>query len=65
MAPPEYQLMGFLKYGGTEGSGANTSNQRSTFGVGYGTAEVYRKRVTIAHLWQMNSSSGQMLRKDL
>jgi DDE superfamily endonuclease len=48
MAPPEHQLMVFLKYVGTEGAGANNSNQRHTFGVGYGTAEVYRRRVTIA-----------------
>jgi DDE superfamily endonuclease len=48
MAPPQYQLMVFLKYVGTEGTGANNSNQRHTFGVGYGTAELYRKRVTIA-----------------
>jgi hypothetical protein len=38
----------FLKYVGTEGSGANNSNQRHTFSVGYGTAELYRERVTTA-----------------
>jgi DDE superfamily endonuclease len=48
MAPPQYQLMVFLKYVGTEGSGANNSNQRNTFGVGYGTSDVYRDRVTQA-----------------
>jgi hypothetical protein len=42
MAPPQYQLMVFLKFVGTEGAGANNSNQRSTFGVGYGTAALYR-----------------------
>jgi hypothetical protein len=48
MAPPEYQLMVFLKYIGTEGSGASNANQRSTFGVGYGTATLYRRRVAAA-----------------
>ena len=48
MAPPSYQLMVFLKYVGTEGSGASNSNQRGTFGVGYGTADLYRARVTKA-----------------
>jgi DDE superfamily endonuclease len=56
-APPKYQLMVFLKYVGTEGAGANNSNQRHTFGVGYGTAEVYRKRVTIA----LNSLADQYI----
>ena len=48
MAPTAYQLMVFLKYVGTEGTGATNSNQRSTFGVGYGTADLYRRRVTTA-----------------
>jgi DDE superfamily endonuclease len=48
MAPPQHQLLVFLKYVGTEGSGTNTANQRHTFGVGYGTAKLYRKRVTKA-----------------
>ena len=46
MAPASHQLMVFLKYVGTEGTGASNSNQRATFGVGYGTASLYRKRVT-------------------
>jgi DDE superfamily endonuclease len=50
MAPPEHQLMVFLKYIGTEGSGASNANQRNTFGVGYGTAALYRRRVTTALL---------------
>lgn len=48
MAPPEHQLMVFLKYIGTEGAGASNANQRQTFGVGYGSAHNYRKRVTAA-----------------
>ena len=48
MTPTAHQLMVWLKYVGTEGSGASNSNQRGTFGVGYGTADLYRKRVTIA-----------------
>jgi hypothetical protein len=37
-----------LKYVGTEDASANNSNQRNTFGVGYGTADLYRRRVTRA-----------------
>ena len=48
MAPAAHQLMVFLKYVGTEGTGASNSNQRATFGVGCGTASLYRKRVTKA-----------------
>ena len=44
-APPAHQLMVFLKYVGTEGSGASNGNQRSTFAIGYGTALLYRERV--------------------
>ena len=48
-APVLYQLMVFfLKYIGTEGNGASNSNQRQTFGISYGSATNYRKRVTIA-----------------
>jgi DDE superfamily endonuclease len=50
MAPPEHQLMVFLKYIGTEGAGASNANQRQMFGVGYGTAALYRRRVTTAIL---------------
>lgn len=46
--PPSYQLLVFLKYVGTEGSGASNANQRCTFGIGYGTAALYRDRVTKA-----------------
>ena len=47
-APPAHQLLVFLKYVGTEGAGASSANQRSTFGIGHGTANVYRERVTKA-----------------
>jgi DDE superfamily endonuclease len=47
-APVQYQLMTWLKYVGTEGSGGSNANQRNTFGVGYGTAAKYRDRVTTA-----------------
>jgi hypothetical protein len=41
--------MTWLKYVGTEGSGASNSHQQGTFGIGYyGTADVYRERVTKA-----------------
>ena len=49
-APPSHQLMVFLKFVGTEGSGASNANQRHTFHIGYGTSEKYRKRVTQALL---------------
>jgi hypothetical protein len=58
MAPPEYQLMVFLKYVGTEGDGANNAGQRNTFGIGYGTALNYRRRVTDA----LRSLSDQFIR---
>jgi hypothetical protein len=45
-----HQLMVFLKFIGTEGSGASNANQRSTFAIGYGTSEKYRRRVTKALL---------------
>jgi hypothetical protein len=48
MAPAEYQLMVFLKYVGTEGDEANNAGQRNLFGIGYGTALNYRRRVTKA-----------------
>lgn len=47
-APVAHQLMVFLKFLGTEGSGGNNSNQRGHFAVGYGTADLYRKRVCTA-----------------
>jgi hypothetical protein len=48
--PVAYQLMVFLFYIGTEGSGANNAGQRSTFAISYGVAQVYRERVTSAIL---------------
>lgn len=49
-APVAHQLMVFLKFIGTEGTGASNANQRHTFAIGYGTAEKYRRRVTKALL---------------
>ena len=43
-----YQLMTWLKFVGTEGSGGNNSNQRTTFKISCGAAEIYRRRVTQA-----------------
>ena len=45
-APMAHQLMTWLKYVGTEGSGASNSNQRNTFRISRGTAEAHRRRVT-------------------
>ena len=47
-APVEYQLMTWLKFAGTEGSGSSNANQRNMFKIGYGTADTYRTRVTTA-----------------
>jgi DDE superfamily endonuclease len=58
MAPPEYQLMVFLKYIGTEGAGGSNANQRHTFGVGYGIAANYRRRMTTA----LRSSSQEYIK---
>lgn len=49
-APPEKQLMVFLKYIGTEGSGSSNSQLRQDFRIGHGTAEIYRNRVITAIL---------------
>ena len=49
-APVIHQLMVFLKYVGTEGSGTANKNQRNMFGIGEGTSEVYRDRVMKAIL---------------
>jgi hypothetical protein len=46
--PVEHQLLIWLKYVGTEGTGASNANQRGTFEIGYGTAWNHRKRVTLA-----------------
>ena len=39
--PVVNQLMVFLKYVGTEGSGANGPNQRNTFDIGKGTSGIF------------------------
>jgi DDE superfamily endonuclease len=49
-SPVAHQLMVFLKYVGTEGSGASNANQRHTFAIGYGTSPKFRRRVTQAIL---------------
>jgi DDE superfamily endonuclease len=46
--PVSFQLMTFLRYVGSEGTGGSNSCQRQTFGIGYGTACLYRDRVTEA-----------------
>jgi DDE superfamily endonuclease len=48
--PVAHQLMVFLKFLGTEGSGGSNANQRHVFSIGYGTNDVYRNRVTRAIL---------------
>jgi hypothetical protein len=47
-APPAHQLMVLLKYLGTEGSGASNSDLRNMFGIGKGSAEVYKERTVKA-----------------
>ena len=49
-APVVNQVMVFLKFLGTEGTGGMGHNQRQTFGIGYGTSIAYRRRVTRAIL---------------
>ena len=44
-APVPHQLLVFLHYVGTSGSGANNPRVRNVFGIGRGTAELYRNRV--------------------
>ena len=46
-APVKHQLMIFLYYIGRSGSGANNPTLRK-FGIGRGTADLYKRRVTIA-----------------
>jgi len=48
--PAANQLMVFCKHIGTEGDGANGPNQRNTFGIGKGSSDVFRRRVTTAIL---------------
>jgi len=49
-APVIHQLMVFLKYIGTEGSGTASKNQRNMFGIGEGSLDVYRDCVMKAIL---------------
>jgi hypothetical protein len=44
-APPAYQLMVFLKYIGTDGSGNSNPDLRNTFRTGRGTNELFKSRV--------------------
>jgi hypothetical protein len=46
--PVEYQLMVFLMYIGTSGSGASNPRLRNAFGIGRGTSELYKRRVVKA-----------------
>lgn len=41
--PVAYQLMVFLFYIGTEGSGANNAGQRNMFAISQGVAQIYRE----------------------
>ena len=50
--PVAYQLMTFLKYVGTEGSGGSSADQRNTFRISIGVADLYRQRVTLA-IWSL------------
>lgn len=47
-ASPTYQLMVFLKYIGTQGSGNSNPDLRSLFRTGQGTNEVFKNRVVKA-----------------
>ena len=46
--PVEWQLMVFLRYIGTTGSGGCSANMRSKFDIGRGTADLYKKRCITA-----------------
>ena len=46
--PPQYQLMIFLKYLGTEGTGNSNSDLRNMFRIGRGTNDLYKARVSKA-----------------
>ena len=46
--PPSHQLMLFLHYLGTSGSGASNPRLRNMFGIGRGTAESYKRRCITA-----------------
>jgi len=43
-----HQLMAFLKYVGSAGSGAGGMELRNVFKIGYGTTKLYRDRVVKA-----------------
>ena len=47
-ASPAYQLMVFLKYIGTDGSGNSNPNLRNVFRTGRGTNELFKRRVVKA-----------------
>jgi hypothetical protein len=47
-APVVHQLLVFLKYAGTEGSGSSAPDLRHVFGIGRGTCILYINRVTKA-----------------
>ena len=47
-APPEHQLLVFLHCLGTSGSGASNPRLRNAFGIGRGTAQLYRDRACVA-----------------
>ena len=47
---PKRQLLVLLKFLGTEGSGGSNNNLRNVFGIGEGTASLYRDRVVAALL---------------
>jgi hypothetical protein len=50
-AKPEHQLLLFLYYLGTSGSGASNSHLRNIFQIGRGTANCYKQRCVKAICW--------------
>jgi hypothetical protein len=46
--PPSHQLLVLLRYLGTPGGGRGATGARETFGIGSGTAELYRQRARSA-----------------
>ena len=54
--PVAHQLMVFLNYIGTAGSGASGARSRNLFHVGYGSTRLYIKRVRIAIRDQMRKA---------
>lgn len=49
-APPAHQILVLLKYLGTEGNQANNRGLGGHFGIGSGTAQLYRDRALLALL---------------